>query len=791
MVSWLIDHDRPKDEKGHLQIVHPEIVRYGDGDQGYWERDFWKYHPLSKDIHAFNVVHGLLYLTFQKDSKHHIIYFKITKNHSIIIHDFSSCFDLEKNGLHDQALRNVANYLLRRTWHGKLISSSDLSGNLVGLYELGHCYDHGTSNPQICGANAFLYLVENSPNHGTTMDSLCDWMKHGACDFDLTQHDEDYYTKMKCVRIVTNGIIRCNELVTLIAKPSQQQAWLQRRPYLEASYVVRWAYFSEPENQVTCICDQWAYKRNKVFLPCCGKHLHTNCFFRWYKDKEIFHKLRGCASHCFLCQQPMTTIHLLPDNEHQFTKKGGYFRSTRFPHVDDGGTLRISGELSGLGSQANIDHVLDSVRRMSPQEQVSMRRMILGVHILLMDYPRHEARRMLLGRCDDGYNIRKWHPSEQLPAFHYDLVPERNDLNFFISSDHTTFIGVDGVQCISRDEQDNESSFEVSDSITQFEGNDDNEIEYLGTVELKHWLPFSEKQLHKYAFELLEASTKWFTVYNYPHEIDRYTDKTYFQNRSKEVLIFRFGHFIFLTLEEDIADALHYLPLVCALPDFPKHELKCVKECKNSFPFSPEWVWHHHHGPGCCAANKVRLGYRVPIGSQIGFFLHKSVLRCFKNTSKVEGWTPQRLINPHAVPPIFGKTSTNQLRAENKWISNQEEDLFDCTIRDYYFKMHQASDMTTQNSLPRREEHFSGQFEFEELSFLFDFNHLPTGVKHGMTGMKFQAEDMVYLTDHSKPNSADKKRSQVRQKESLRNKKPARGCGPDLLEDKKPAAKRR
>ena len=153
MVSCLIDHDRPNDGKGHLQIVHPDIVWYGGGDQGYWESDSWKYNPLSKDIHTFNVLHGLLYLSFRKEWKHHIIYFKITKNHSITIHDFSSCFEKKKDGVHDHALVNVVNYLLSQIWHREVISLSDQSCNLVGCYELEH-YDHGTPNHQVNDAKA-------------------------------------------------------------------------------------------------------------------------------------------------------------------------------------------------------------------------------------------------------------------------------------------------------------------------------------------------------------------------------------------------------------------------------------------------------------------------------------------------------------------------------------------------------------------------------------------------------------------------------------------------------------
>ena len=103
------------------------------------------------------------------------------------------------------------------------------------------------------------------------MDSLCDWLEDGASAFDFNKHDEDYYTKMKCVRIVTNGVVRCHKLIlgenAIIVKPSQLEPWLQRWSYLKASYMVKWTHFSEPGFQVSCLCQQWAYKQNKVSPP--------------------------------------------------------------------------------------------------------------------------------------------------------------------------------------------------------------------------------------------------------------------------------------------------------------------------------------------------------------------------------------------------------------------------------------------------------------------------------------------------------------------------------------------
>jgi len=790
MVSCLIDHDRPTDGNGHLEIVHPDIVRYGDGDQGYIESDSWKYNPLSNDIHAFNVLHGLLYLSFRKAWQHHIIYFKITKNHSITIHDFSSCFQRTNDGDHDHTIVKIANYLLSRTWHGEVVSSSDQNSKIVGCYKLEH-YDHGitnlevgdakaipqsnhsVTNPELCGAKAFLHLVENCPNHGRSIDSLCDWLQDGTSAFDKEKHDEDYYTKMKCVRIVTKAIVRCRDLNhgnALVAKPSQFKAWLQRWPYLKASYMVKWTHFSEPEFQVLCICQEWAYKRNKVFLPCCGLRLHTNCFFRFHKDKEILNKHKGRDMKCFSCQQPMTTIHLLPDKEHTFTNNTGYFQRTVFPHLGDGGTLAISSTQTATYSQLNIDHACDAVQKMSPTEHVSMRRMILGAQLLLMDYPKDEVQTMLLVDDNSGYNIRRWTPSRLLENFHIDFVPSRSDLNFFISNACTTFVGVDGVQCILRDDQANESEFDVSDDVAQFDGDIDNDIEVLGTVNLKHWIPLSVKCLHTYAFGLLDANTKWFTVLDYPHEIDRYDDKTYFNSR-KEVLIFRFGQFIFLTFEDNIEKALRYLPLVCALPKFPTHKLKCVKGCEKSFPFSPEWCWHHNHGPGCCVASQVRLGNRVPIGNQIGFFLHQSVLRCFEKTiTSVKGWTPQRLINPNAVPPIYARISTNQLRLENKWVKSHDDHFYHSTIMDYYSKKHVAKEKERDASLLTRRPHFSGQYEFEDFSFMFDFNNLPTEVKHGMMSL---SEDPVYLPDNLNHLNQKRKKNNSSETSSLGDRKPA------------------
>ena len=145
---------------------------------------------------------------------------------------------------------------------------------------------------------------------------------------------------------------------------------------------------------------------------------------------------------CFFCQQPMTTIHLLPDLEHTFTKKG-YFQSTKFLYLSDGRTILISGDRSITYSQHIIDHAYNSVKKMSPTEHLPICRMILGAQLLLMNYPSNEAQTMLLERGDSEYNISKWIPSCLLCTFQIDLVPERSDLNFFISSDQTTFMWVD------------------------------------------------------------------------------------------------------------------------------------------------------------------------------------------------------------------------------------------------------------------------------------------------------------------------------------------------------------
>jgi hypothetical protein len=171
----------------------------------------------------------------------------------------------------------------------------------------------------------------------------------------------------------------------------------------------------------------------------------------------------------------------------------------------------------------------------------------------------------------------------------------------------------------------------------------------------------------------------------------------------------------------------------------------------------------------------VRLGHRVPIGNQIGFFLHQSVLRCFENTSSVKGWTPRCIINPNAVPPIYGRISTNQLQLETKWLKTHTDELIRYTIMDYYLLKQKAKQ---GKLLPKRQPYFSGQYEFEDFAFLFDFNHLPTEMKHGIQhSILSLRDDMVYQSDNLK--HLNQKRKENNSSES------------SLCEDRKPAAKRR